>query len=94
VRRADNLATFMWPIVLKSGSLNLLEPSGPVKGLLYLYYGITKMYDRKTVGHVFTKPVQIEGTTQIFPPESCFSSLFTFLPLGVVYASRNQVVAH
>jgi hypothetical protein len=29
------------PIVLKSGSLNLLEPSGPVKavmGLLYLFY--------------------------------------------------------
>ena len=25
------------PIVLKSGSLNLLEPSGPVTGLLYLY---------------------------------------------------------
>jgi hypothetical protein len=25
------------PIVLKSGSLNLLEPSGPVNGLLYLY---------------------------------------------------------
>jgi hypothetical protein len=25
------------PIVLKSGSLNLLEPSGPVQGMLYLY---------------------------------------------------------
>ena len=25
------------PIVLKSGSLYLLEPSGPVMGLLYLY---------------------------------------------------------
>jgi hypothetical protein len=25
------------PIVLKSWSLNLLEPSGPVQGLLYLY---------------------------------------------------------
>ena len=25
------------PIVLKSGSLNLLEPSGPVMGLLYLF---------------------------------------------------------
>jgi hypothetical protein len=25
------------PVVLKSGSLNLLEPSGPVMGLLYLY---------------------------------------------------------
>jgi len=29
-----------------------------------MYSGITKMYFRKTVGHVFTKPVQIEGTTQ------------------------------
>jgi hypothetical protein len=25
-----------------------------------------KIYDRKTVGHVFTKPVQIEGTNQYF----------------------------
>jgi hypothetical protein len=25
------------PIALKSGSLNLLEPSRPVKGLLYLF---------------------------------------------------------
>jgi hypothetical protein len=29
-----------------------------------MYSGITKIYDRKTVGHVFTKPVQIEGKTQ------------------------------
>jgi hypothetical protein len=27
-------------IVLKSGNLNLLEPSGPVMGLLYLYLTI------------------------------------------------------
>jgi hypothetical protein len=34
-----------------------------------MYSGITKIYYRKTVGHVFTKPVQIEGTTEkkIFP---------------------------
>ena len=31
-----------------------------------MHSGITKMYYRKTVGHVFTKPVQIEGTTQNF----------------------------
>jgi hypothetical protein len=30
VRKADNLTTFM-PIILKSGSLNLQEPSGPVQ---------------------------------------------------------------
>ena len=34
---------------------------------------ITKIYYRKTVGHVLTKPVQIEGTTQTFSPLSCFS---------------------
>jgi hypothetical protein len=33
VLRADNLTTF----VLKSGSVKLLEPSGPVQGFLYLY---------------------------------------------------------
>ena len=33
-----------------------------------MYSGITKVYYRKTVGHVFTKPVQIEGATQKFPP--------------------------
>jgi hypothetical protein len=26
------------PTVFKPGNLNLLEPSGPVMGLLYLYY--------------------------------------------------------
>jgi hypothetical protein len=29
-----------------------------------LYSGITKIYYRKTVGHVFTKPVKKEGTTE------------------------------
>jgi len=42
------------------------------------------MYYRKTVGHVFTKTVQIEGKNQSPPAPSviCFSSQFTFLPLG------------
>ena len=31
-----------------------------------MYSGITKIYYTKTVGHVFTKLVQIEGTTQNF----------------------------
>jgi hypothetical protein len=31
VRRTDKLTTFMLPIFLKSGSLNLLAPSGPVQ---------------------------------------------------------------
>ena len=33
-----------------------------------MYYAVTKIYYRKTVGHVFTKPVQVEGTTQIHGP--------------------------
>jgi len=33
-------------------------------GHVIMYSGITKIYSRKTVGHLFTKPVQIEGTTQ------------------------------
>jgi len=44
-------------------------------GRFIMYSGITKIYYRKTVGHVFTKPVQIEGTAEFFsPPVSCFSS--------------------
>ena len=34
------------------------------KGRFVMYSGITKIYYRKTAGHVFTKPIQIEGTTQ------------------------------
>ena len=36
------------PIVLKSGSFNFLEPSGPVLGLLYLYriYGVRHRSDK------------------------------------------------
>jgi len=42
-------------------------------GRFVMYSGITKICYRKTVGHVFTKPVQIDGTTQFFlPPVSCF----------------------
>jgi len=33
-------------------------------GRFIMYSGITKIYYRKTVGQVFTKPVQLEGTTQ------------------------------
>jgi len=31
-----------------------------------MYSGITKIYHRKTVGHVYTKPLQIKRTTQKF----------------------------
>jgi hypothetical protein len=37
-----------------------------------VYSGVTKIYYRKTVGHVFTKPVQIEGITQNFFPSKLF----------------------
>jgi hypothetical protein len=33
-------------------------------GRFIIYSGITNIYDRKTAVHVFTKPAQIEGTTQ------------------------------
>ena len=35
-------------------------------GRFTMYSGIIKIYYRKTVGLVFTKPVQIEETTQFF----------------------------
>jgi len=35
-------------------------------GLLTMYSGITKIFYRKTVGHLFTKPIQIEETTENF----------------------------
>jgi len=41
VRRADNLTHLLVPIVLKSGSLNILEPSGPVQvcnGIALCFY--------------------------------------------------------
>jgi hypothetical protein len=52
----------------------------------------------KTVGHVFTKPVQIEGTTQkLFFPSKLFfivvRGINNLLKLGVC-TSRNQVAAH
>jgi len=37
VRKADNLPLSS-AVVTKSGNLNFLEPSGPVTGLLYLFY--------------------------------------------------------
>jgi hypothetical protein len=41
-------------------------------GHFIMYSGITKIFDRKSIGHVFTKPVQIEGTTQTFFPRKLF----------------------
>ena len=65
------------------------------KGLFIMYSGITKIYYRKTVGHVFTKPVQTERTTQnfFFPSLSCFSSYLTFLPLGCASVCSEKMAA-
>jgi hypothetical protein len=47
-----------------------VPPKLPYTGRFIKYSGITKIYYRKTVGHVFTKPEQIEETTQFPPPQS------------------------
>jgi hypothetical protein len=49
-----------------------------------MYAGITKIYYRKTVGHVFMKPVQIEGTEKNFP-----STLF-FIVVHISAARRCE----
>jgi hypothetical protein len=59
----SKFSTFLLPIL----------SSSYYTGRLIIYSGITKIYYRKTLGHVFTKPVQIKGTTQS-PPVICFSS--------------------
>jgi len=41
-------------------------------GCFLIYSRITKIYYRKTVGHIFTKTVQIEGITQKFFPSKLF----------------------
>ena len=51
-----------------------------------MYSGITKIYYRKTVGHVFTKPVQIEGTTQNF----FFTQLVVFQVVHISAARRCE----
>ena len=37
-----------------------------------MHSGISKICYKKTVGHVFTKPVQIEGKTLFFSPSKLF----------------------
>ena len=58
-----------------------------------MYSGITIIFYRKTVWHVFRKPVQIEGITQFFSPVSCFSLQFTFLPLGDASVCSEKMAA-
>ena len=55
-------------------------------GRFIMYSGITKIYYRKAVGHVFTKPVQIEGTTQtFFPPSKLFLTLRRLMSYIYIY---------
>jgi hypothetical protein len=61
-------------------------------GRFIIYSWITKIYYRKTVGHVFTKQVQIEGTTLLFSV-SCFSLYLTFLPLGDASVCSEKMTA-
>ena len=59
-----------------------------------MYSGITKIDYRKAVGHIFTKPVQIEGTQNFFfSPVICFSSQFTFLPLDDASVCSEKMAA-
>ena len=53
-----------------------------------MYSGITEFYYKKTVGHVFTKRVQIEGKTKKKNP-----SKFTFLPLGDASVCSEKMAA-
>jgi len=62
-------------------------------GCFIMYSGITKIWYRKTIGQVFTKPVQIEGTIKKFFLVSCFSSYFTSLPLGDASLCSEQMAA-
>jgi len=58
-----------------------------------MYSLITNIYYRKSVGHIFTKHIQMDGTTQFFSPVSCFSSYFTFLPLGDASVCSEKMAA-
>jgi len=81
-----------WPAVAETAYIYIYTHTHT--GRFIMFSGITKNYYRKTAGHVFTKPVQIEGTTQkIFSPVSCFSSQFTFLPLGDASVCSEKMAA-
>jgi len=58
---------YMWLTCTLLNQMLYNQSTGP----FVMYCGITKIYCRKAVGHVFTKPVQIEGTTRS-PPSKLF----------------------
>jgi hypothetical protein len=55
-----------------------------------MYSGITEIYDMKTVGHVFTKPVQIEGTTQKFFPRKLFFIVVHIYAAGCLCKQKSS----
>jgi hypothetical protein len=60
-------------IAMSSDMLNILI-NYTITGQFIMYSGNAKIYYRKTEGHVFTKHVQIEVTTENFFPVRCLSS--------------------
>jgi hypothetical protein len=52
-----------------------------------MYSGITKIYVKKITGHVLTKLVQIEGTTQNFVPRK-----LVFIIVHISAAKRCKYV--
>jgi len=52
-----------------------------------MYSGIIKIYYRKAVRHLFTKPVQIEGKTQFFSPSKLF-----FIVVHISAARRCEYI--
>jgi len=57
-------------------------------GRVIIYSGITKIYYRKTVGYIFTKHVQIEGTTQNF----FFPSKLFFIVVHISAARQCECI--
>ena len=53
-------------------SFDMIKILDNYTGRVIKYSGITKMYYWKNVVHVYTKPEQIEGTTEIFFPSTLF----------------------
>jgi hypothetical protein len=67
---------------LKYHQSNILNFNIHCTGCFVMYSWIAKIYDRKTVGHVFTKPVQIEGTTQKIFLSNLFFMVFHISAAG------------
>ena len=58
-----------------------------------MYSGITKIYYRKTVRHIYETYTDRTNKSNPPPPVSCFSSWFTFLPLGDASVCSEKMAA-